>query len=116
MLLLAAEITERPVERDRVVATFQAKIAPQGIEDYLFFVKNAVAEDVMRQARQYFAQGHEVNFLDMRNWLKTILATIGRAGRDVFNRVVVEKLQGNDIPAALKVAWNDQIAEITAGQ
>jgi SacI restriction endonuclease len=114
LLLLAAEVTERPVERDRVVATFQAKIAPQGIEDYLFFVKNTVDEQVMRQARQYFAQGHEVNFLEMRNWLKTILSTIGRAGRDVFNRVVAEKLQAADIPAALKVAWNEQIERITA--
>jgi hypothetical protein len=114
VLLLAAEVTERPVERDRVVATFQAKIGPQGIEDYLFFVKNPVDEDVMRQARQYFAQGHEINFLEMRNWLRTILSTIGRAGRDVFNRVIVEKLQADEIPAALKVAWNEQIARITA--
>jgi len=113
-LLLAAEVTERPVERDRVVATFQTKIAEHGIEDYLFFVRNQVGEDVMRQARQYFAQGHEVNFLEMRNWLKTILSTIGRAGRDVFNRVVVERLQASDVPAALKVAWNEQITRITA--
>lgn len=111
-LLLAAEVTERPVERDRVVATFQAKIAQQGIEDYLFFVRNQVDEDVMRQARQYFAQGHEVNFLEIQNWLKTMLSTIGRAGRDVFNRVVTERLQVADVPTALKVAWNEQIARI----
>jgi hypothetical protein len=112
-LLLAAEVTERPVERDRVVATFQTKIAQQGIEDYLFFVRTQVDEDVQRQARQYFAQGHEVNFLDMSVWLRTMLATVGRAGRDVFNRVVVERLQAVDIPATLKVAWNDEIARIT---
>ncbi|MCL4460055.1 MAG: restriction endonuclease, SacI family [Chloroflexi bacterium] len=38
-ILLAAEITERPVDKSRVVATFNTKIAPQGIEDYLFFVR-----------------------------------------------------------------------------
>ena len=112
-ILLAAEITERPVERNRVVATFQTKIAPQGIEDYLFFVRDGVAEDVMRQARQYFAQGHEINFLEMRVWLRTILATVGRAGRDAFNRVLVHQLQAAEVPTALKVAWNDQIARIT---
>jgi DNA polymerase III delta prime subunit len=68
----------------------------------------------MRQARQYFAQGHEVNFLEMRNWLRTILSTIGRAGRDVFNRVVVQKLEANEVPTALKVSWNEQIDRIIA--
>lgn len=112
--LLAAEVTERPVERSRVVATFQAKIGPQGIEDYLFFVRDGVEEDVMRQARQYFAQGHEVNFLEIRAWLRTILATIGRPGRGAFNRVLMHKLEAPGVPAALKVAWNEQIARITA--
>ncbi len=113
VLLLAAEVTERPVDRDRVVATFQTKIAQQGIEDYLFFVRGRVDESVMRQARQYFAQGHEVSFLELTVWLRTLLATIGRGGRDVFNRVVVERLQAVDTPTALKVAWNDQIAQLT---
>lgn len=36
--LLAAEVTERPVDKTRVDATFSTKIAPYGIEDYLFFV------------------------------------------------------------------------------
>jgi hypothetical protein len=112
--LLAAEITERSVDRDRVVATFQTKIAPQGIDDYLFFVRDGVQAEVMRQARQYFAQGHEINFLDMHTWLVTILATIGRSGRAAFNRVLVEKLEAADIPAGLKVAWNEQMARITA--
>jgi len=112
-VLLAAEITERPVERDRVIATFQTKIAPQGIEDYLFFIREGVAEDVMRQARQYFAQGHEINFLNLRNWLVTILATIGTSGRAAFNHVLVEKLEAADTPATLKVVWNELIARIT---
>jgi SacI-like restriction endonuclease len=113
-MLLAAEVTERPIERNRVVATFQTKIAPNAIEDYLFFIKDGVGEDVMRQARQYFAQGHEINFLDMKHWLLTILATISKAGRDRFNLKLIEKLQEPDVPAALKVAWNEQIEKITA--
>ena len=114
-ILLAAEVTERPVERDRVVATFQTKIAPQGIEDYLFFVSDGVEDEVVRQARQYFAQGHEINFLEMRVWLRTVLATVGRAGRDAFNRILVERLQADGVPAALKVAWNEQIALLIGG-
>jgi hypothetical protein len=96
-----------------VTATFQTKIAPQGIQDYLFFVRNDVGDDVLRQVRQYFAQGHEINFLQMRDWLRILLATLGRAGRETFNRIIIEKLQAAEIATALKVAWNYQIAQIT---
>jgi len=111
--ILAAEVTERRVERDRVVATFQTKIAPHQIEDYLFFVRDEVAEDVVRQARQYFAQGHEMNFLEIENWLVTVLATIGRHGRDAFNRVLLERLDSPEVPVSLRIAWNRHIASIT---
>jgi len=112
-IIMAVEVTERPVDRNRVTATFQTKIAPQGIQDYLFFVRNEVGDDVLRQVRQYFAQGHEINFLQMRDWLRILLATLGRSGRETFNRIIIEKLQAAEIATALKVAWNYQIAQIT---
>jgi hypothetical protein len=69
-IVFAAEVTERPLERARIVATFNTKIAPNGIEDYLFFVRSeTLADDARQQARQYFAQGHEVNFLEIKNWV-----------------------------------------------
>ena len=43
-VVIAAEVTERVVERSRVVSTFTTKIAPLGIQDYLFFVKEAAPE------------------------------------------------------------------------
>ena len=51
----------------------------------------------------------------MRVWLTTVLATVGRAGRDAFNRILVERLQADGVPAALKVAWNEQIALLIGG-
>jgi hypothetical protein len=111
--VLTAEVTERPVDKNRVITTFQTKIGPHQIEDYLFFVKEDVDENVMNQARQYFAQGHEINFLEMQDWLRVILSTIGYKGRDAFNRVIIERLKTPDTPAALKVEWNRQIAQIT---
>ncbi|HYT06389.1 MAG TPA: hypothetical protein VEL77_01970 [Rugosimonospora sp.] len=113
-VLMAAEVTERPVEKSRIMSTFQVKIAPQSIEDYLFLVRNEPDEEVMRQARQYFSQGHEVNFLEIKNWILVILATIGKSGRATFNEVLSEKLQAADVPAALKVAWNKQVELITS--
>lgn len=114
-ILLAAEVTERTVDKDRVVATFQTKIAPQGIEDYLFFTKTpGVQNGALEQTRQYFAQGHEVNFLEISDWMRMLLATMGKSGRAVFNRGLVRRLEAADIPPALKIAWNQQIAKLTA--
>ena len=110
VILMSVEVTERPVDRSRVVATFNTKIAPAGIEDYIFFTRSAeVAPEASQQARQYFAQGHEVNFVEIKNWVLMSLATIGRQGRDAFNRQLVSLLEEPDIPSALKVSWNEQI-------
>jgi hypothetical protein len=115
-VVLAAEVTERPIDRNRVAATFNTKIAPNGIDDYLFFVRLAgVAPEATAQARQYFTQGHEVNFLEIKDWILMSLATMGRRGRDLFNRNLIALVDAADIPRPIKVAWNDQIERLVAG-
>lgn len=114
-ILLAAEITERTVDRSRVVATFNTKIAPGGIEDYLFFVPQPNQQpEAMQQARQYFSQGHEVNFVEIKNWIVMTLATLGSEGRTAFCQNMLFKLDANNIPKALKVAWNEQVDALTS--
>jgi hypothetical protein len=114
-MLLAAEVTERPVDRSRIVATFNTKIAPTGIEDYLFFVKqNKQAADVLEQTRQYFSQGHEVNFVDIQKWIVMTLATLGRKGRESFIGELARCVEADGIPKFLKMAWNEIIAHITS--
>lgn len=114
-IVFAAEVTERPIERARVVATFNTKIAPNAIEDYLFFVRpKTLAEDARQQARQYFAQGHEVNFLEVKNWVLQSLATMGKHGRGLFNDHLMQLLDDQDMPRGIKVAWNDYVAALTA--
>lgn len=114
LIVFAAEVTERPLERARVVATFNTKIAPNGIEDYLFFIRpDALAEDARQQGRQYFAQGIEVNFLEVKNWVLMSLATMGRRGRDLFNGHLLALLDDAAVPRGLKVAWNDYINALT---
>ena len=54
--------------------------------------------------------------MQIKDWILVILATIGKVGRVIFNEVLLEKLSANDIPAALKVAWNECIAHITTAQ
>lgn len=65
--VLAIEITERPIERSRVVSTFNTKIVRAGIEEYLFVYSNSLpADDARQAARQYFSQGHEINFVQIQ--------------------------------------------------
>ncbi len=116
LILLVAEITERRVDRNRIVTTFQTKILEHSIEDYLFFIKDApVEDDAIEQARRYFSQGHEVNFIVIRDWIRMVLATIGKKGRDAFCRKLIETLDSPGVPSSLKEAWNNQIAHITSG-
>jgi len=115
-VVLAAEITERRVDKEKVIAIFDTKIAPGAIEDYLFFIKDrADATAAMDQARRYFSQGHEVNFLEIRNWIVTMLSVIGASGRRLFIQEVYSFLDATDVPKALKIAWNDTVAKICSG-
>jgi hypothetical protein len=116
VIVMAAEVTERPVDKSRIVATFNTKIAPKGIEDYLFFVKaSTIAVDAKQQAHQYFAQGHEMNFLEVKNWMLMILATLGKNGRADFNKILIALLDTSDTPRTMKVAWNDQVNKLLSG-
>ena len=116
-VLLAAEVTERPIDRNRVVTTFNSKIGPQGIEDYLFFVhSDAQQPETTQQVRQYFAQGHEINFVAIANWIVSVLATIGSRGRSHFIDKFLELLELPDTPVAVRVAWNESIDWIVSRQ
>lgn len=112
-VVLAVEVTERTVDRARVIATFRAKIGPQGLDDYLFFFSGPAPENGARaMARQYFAAGHEINFVNVRDWIVTTLTTIGPRCRALFAERFLELLGDRAVPAALKLAWNDRIAAI----
>lgn len=113
---IAAEVTLRIVDKARVVSTFTTKIVPAGVEDYIFFVRfraTGADPEALKQAQQYFAQGHEVNFLDIKTWSLHALSTIGKTGRLQFNFEMVKLLDSNDVPRKMKVGWNEQIQKIT---
>jgi hypothetical protein len=109
----AAEVTERQVDSSRVVATFNTKVLPAVIEEYLFFVPHGkVDTDARRQARQYFAQGHEINFLEIREWIRFVLGTLGVRGRNAFRQTLRRLIDAPDVPTSLKLAWNEQISKL----
>ena len=108
--LIVAEITERVVNRNRVVTTFNNKIGPNPMEDYLFFVlEGSQPPDAIQQMGQYFAQGHELNFVVIREWIEAVLVTVGREGRSEFITNLLNLLESEVVPATLRVAWNDSI-------
>ena len=115
-ILLAAEVTERLVDRNRVVATFNNKIGPHGIEDYLFFVNSeSLPSEAVQQMRQYFAQGHEINFVVIADWIIAVMATIGSSGRSHFIESLLDLLDLPDTPAAVKINWNRCIDQVISG-
>jgi len=91
------------------------KISLHGIDDYLFFfTAKPPTEDARRSARQYFAQGHEINFIAVKDWIITNLTTIGPRCRAMFTEALTELIGGRNVPAALKVGWNEQLKTVLA--
>lgn len=112
-ILLAVEVTEREIDRNRVVATFNTKIAPKGIEDYLFFsTSTQPTDDAKTIATQYFAHGHDVSFLHINSWIINLLGTIGTKKRSTFINELVELMNNKNVSASIKVKWNDLIKKI----
>jgi len=112
-IVLAIEVTERPIEKARVVSTFNTKIVRGGIEDYLFIFSNLLPSDDARQAaRTYFTQGHENNFLQVSKWIVNNLGTMGAKCRTIFTNEILQLFGTRDFPASLKVAWNDLVKEL----
>lgn len=106
-ILMAIEVTERPIDASRVRATFRAKISQYAIDDYVFFfTARAPTDEARAAARQYFAQGHHIGFLSVVDWAIGILGTVGPAGRSLFNEAILALLDRDDMPREIKVAWN----------
>jgi hypothetical protein len=116
-IVLAIEVTERPIEKSRVVSTFNTKIMRGGIEDYLFIYSSLLPTDGARQAaRTYFNQGHEINFLHVADWVVNNLGTIGGKYRTLFTKEILLLLDTRDVPASVKMAWNDIVKGLVSFQ
>jgi hypothetical protein len=112
-VLLAIEITERVIDKARVVSTFNTKIVEAGIADYIFFYSQAEPRKEARLvARTYFRQGHEINFLQVQEWLVNNLGTLGARCRSAFTQQMLLLLDKPEVPAKVKVAWNDTLKDV----
>jgi hypothetical protein len=108
-IVLGVEITERPIGKARVSLVFEDKVSPAGLTDYLFVTTAKPEADAMEAARNYTAVGNDMNFVDLRAWLHNLLATIGPSGRLHFQNRLIEQIAETNVPAELKLAWNDAL-------
>ena len=112
--LLTIEVTERSVDASRVVATFAEKIAPLALTDYVFAIHlEQVKPEAKQQAERYFAQGYDVNFVDIQDWLINALVLVGVKGRQLFQDRIVHYLSEEQVAKAIRVAWNEEITRLT---
>lgn len=112
-IVLAVEVTERPIGEDRVVSTFNTKIVRAGIEDYIFmYAASQPSEKARHVAKAYFSQGHEINFLQVESWIVNNLGTLGGKCRTIFITETINLLASREVPGKIKVAWNDVIKSI----
>lgn len=112
-VILAVEVTERPIGEDRVVSTFNTKIVRAGIEDYVFvYAASQPSEKARQVAKTYFSQGHEINFLQVADRIVNNLGTLGGKCRAIFTTETINLLASREVPGKIKVAWNDVIKNI----
>jgi len=105
------EVTERPIDQARVTLTFNQKVSPSGLADYLFITTARPEDDALAAARRYTSVGHEMNFVPLVEWLVHNLATVGPACRSLFQAKMIELLGAQGVPAEMRVAWNDKMDE-----
>jgi hypothetical protein len=111
--ILTVEVTDRPIDRARVEATFSNKVLRRNLTDYIFFHGEAVpATEARVLVRRYFGQGHDINFVPVRQWLLDALVTVGARHRPAFTMHFVDLLRDKDVPASMKLAWNDNVRSL----
>jgi hypothetical protein len=108
-VILGIEVTERAIDKGRVTLTFDQKISPGGLTDYLFVTTARPDADALAAAHSYTAVGHEMNFVQLQEWLINNLATIGPSCRGLFQAKMIGLVGGTDVSASLKVAWNEKM-------
>ena len=88
-IILGIEVTERPIDQARVTLTFNQKISPNSLADYLFITTSNPHKEATDAARSYTGVGHEMNFVLLAPWLTNNLATLGPVCRAMFQAKVI---------------------------
>jgi hypothetical protein len=108
--LLAIEITERPIDRRRIVSTFNTKIILGNVKEYLFvFTKDAPDDTAYQAARSLFSRGYEVNFVNLVELIVNSFLALPASPREIFTDRILTLLEPVEIPSDVKIKWNDSV-------
>ena len=111
--VLAIEITERPLDQRRIVSTFNAKIIHNDVKEYLFIYTNTEPDESAKQtARNLFSQGYEINFVNVVEMIIHNFLVLPAITRDIFTNKMMVLLESRDVPATIKVKWNDSVKTV----
>jgi hypothetical protein len=111
--LLAIEITERPLDHRRITSTFNTKIILNDVKEYLFVFTNTEPDDTARQvARNLFSQGYEINFANVVDLIVNNFLALPANVREIFTDKMLALLDSRDVPAAVKVKWNESVKKV----
>lgn len=112
-VITAVEVTEREIDRSRVVSTFNTKIAPNGLAHYMFLHSSTPpTADALAAGKQYFAQGHDIVFFPIDEWVMIWLGTVGPEWRSEFINKFLELLDNKEVPASVKISWNHHVQNV----
>lgn len=65
--IFVLEVTERPLDVQRVRDVFETKMSIHQISDYLFIVTvSSIDESVQKEVVKYFRQNYDINILELR--------------------------------------------------
>jgi hypothetical protein len=110
-IILGVEVTERPIDQARVTLTFNQKVSPNALADYLFITTTKPEKEAIDAARSYTGVGHEMNFVPLAPWVIHNLATVGPVCRATFQAKVIDLINAQATSADLRVAWNNKMDE-----
>jgi hypothetical protein len=109
-VLLGIEVTERAIDKGRVTLTFDQKVSPSALPDYLFVTTAKPDDDAMAAARSYTTVGHEMNFVSIGPWLVSNLSVVGPRCRAIFLEKMLALMSAPGVSVDLKKAWNDEMS------
>lgn len=111
--IFVLEVTERPLEVQRLRDVFETKMSTHNIRDYLFVVTvSSIDEQVQKEVVKYFRQNYDINILELQLWIRHLLSITGATGRQIFaNKLIIDK---DTISSIIKTAWNEAIKHVLA--
>lgn len=96
--IFVLEVTERPLEVQRLRDVFETKMSTHNIRDYLFVVTvSSMDEQVQKEVVKYFRQNYDINILELQPWIRHLLSITGATGRQIFANKLIELIDKDTI-------------------